>query len=256
MRIDWLTVGAQIFNFLVLVFLLKRFLYAPVVEAMAAREKRITDRLRLAGEREDLARARERELQEKLADIDAQRERMRTDMREEVDSERRRMLDALRDDFATQRARWTGELEREQGQLSAELRREVADGVLDVSRRVLGDLADADLERRIVETFVARLNALGAGQREALAKCKGAVSVASSFELDEGQRGVIERGLREAVGVAEREGAAIRIDWERDAELLCGVRLQADGLELGWTVDDYLDELHERVTDRLSRSGA
>ncbi len=119
MRIDWLTVGAQIFNFLVLVFLLKRFLYAPVVEAMAAREKRITDRLRLAAEREDLARARERELQEKLADIDAQRERMRTDMREEVDAERKRMLDALRDDFAAQRARWTGELEREQEQLSS-----------------------------------------------------------------------------------------------------------------------------------------
>lgn len=256
MRIDWLTVGAQIFNFLVLVFLLKRFLYAPVVEAMAAREKRITDRLKQAGEREDRAQAQERELRQKLADIDAQRDRMRADMRDEVDAERKRMLDEVRDDLGALRARWMSELEREQTQLTRRLRSEIADGVLEVSRRVLGDLADASLERRVVETFVERLRSLEPAQREALAGRKGSVGVASSFELDEAQRAAIEQGLRAVLGVAADGEPAIRVDWMRDADLLCGVRLHADGLELGWTVDDYLDELHERVAERLARPEA
>jgi F-type H+-transporting ATPase subunit b len=256
MRIDWFTVGAQIFNFLVLVWLLKRFLYAPVVKAMATREKRITDRLAQAAEREELAQARERQLQDKLAELDAQREQMLARMREEVDAERMRALGAMRDDLGQQRARWTGELERERQQLTTQLRREIADGVLDVTRRVLGDLADADLERRIVDSFTERLRTIAQGQRDALARRRGPVRVASSFGLDESQRAAIVQALRSVMGGAEGEVPAIQVGWERDAELMCGVRLYADGLELGWTIDDYLDALHGRVADRLARPEA
>ena len=45
MLIDWFTVVAQILNFLVLVWLLKRFLYKPVLDAIDAREKGIATKL-------------------------------------------------------------------------------------------------------------------------------------------------------------------------------------------------------------------
>ena len=45
MLIDWFTVGAQALNFLVLVWLLKRFLYKPILNAVDAREKRIAAEL-------------------------------------------------------------------------------------------------------------------------------------------------------------------------------------------------------------------
>ena len=41
MLIDWFTVGAQALNFLILVWLMKRFLFKPVLDAIDAREKRI-----------------------------------------------------------------------------------------------------------------------------------------------------------------------------------------------------------------------
>ena len=41
MLIDWFTVGAQLLNFLILVCLMKRFLYQPVLDAIAAREQKI-----------------------------------------------------------------------------------------------------------------------------------------------------------------------------------------------------------------------
>jgi len=50
MLIDWFTVGAQALNFLILVWLMKRFLYKPVLHAIDEREMRIarssTTRLR------------------------------------------------------------------------------------------------------------------------------------------------------------------------------------------------------------------
>ena len=45
MLINWFTVLAQAVNFLLLIYLLKRFLYGPILKAMNAREKRISDRL-------------------------------------------------------------------------------------------------------------------------------------------------------------------------------------------------------------------
>jgi F-type H+-transporting ATPase subunit b len=45
MLIDWFTVGAQVVNFLILVWLLKRFLYKPILHAIDERERRIAKEL-------------------------------------------------------------------------------------------------------------------------------------------------------------------------------------------------------------------
>jgi F-type H+-transporting ATPase subunit b len=45
MLIDWFTVGAQAINFIILVWLLKRFLYKPILDAVDAREKRVATEL-------------------------------------------------------------------------------------------------------------------------------------------------------------------------------------------------------------------
>ncbi|WP_445663747.1 F0F1 ATP synthase subunit B family protein, partial [Ideonella azotifigens] len=45
MLIDWFTVGAQALNFVILVALLKRFLYQPVLDAVDAREAQIAKQL-------------------------------------------------------------------------------------------------------------------------------------------------------------------------------------------------------------------
>jgi F0F1-type ATP synthase, subunit b len=74
--IDWVTVIAQTANFLVLVYLLKRFLYSPVLEAMDQREQRVKDRLEHAQQRENdaeqQAQAHEEAIEELKADREAQ----------------------------------------------------------------------------------------------------------------------------------------------------------------------------------------
>ncbi|MGA2191158.1 MAG: F0F1 ATP synthase subunit B, partial [Steroidobacteraceae bacterium] len=56
MLIDWFTVGAQALNFIILVWLLKRYLYKPILNAIDAREKRIAAESAAAGAREAQAR--------------------------------------------------------------------------------------------------------------------------------------------------------------------------------------------------------
>jgi len=67
MQIDWFTVVAQIVNFLILVGLLKKFLYGPIIRAMDDRERRIASRL-------EEANARERQAQEEVQSYRQKRE--------------------------------------------------------------------------------------------------------------------------------------------------------------------------------------
>ena len=252
MGIDWFTVGAQLVNFLVLVYLLKRFLYKPVVAAMAAREKRIADRIAQAADREREANERQQTLDAKLTDLEARRDELEGEIREQVNAERGRMLDALRDEVAGERTRWRESVERENEAFARELRGEVADAVLALSRRALGDLADATLERSVVDCLVSKLRALDQENKRVLEAFNGPVTVATSFELDADQRSTLARALREASGVAESDETPAPISWQRDASLVCGARVRAGAFELGWAIDDYLDQVSERVRERLA----
>lgn len=271
MQIDWFTVGAQLFNFLVLVLLLKRFLYKPVVGAMDAREKRIAERIAQAAERERKAKALEQSLSEKIARMDSERDALVAKMHEQVDAQRQQLLDALRDEVARQRSAWRDDANRENDEFARELRGEVAESVLTLSRRALGDLADAKLEHAMVGHLLARLRALDPEERSALGALRGPLTVATSFELEPEQRDAIALALRDAGGAgggggavdagdvtdaAHAETRTAPIRWVRDERLLCGLRVRADGFELGWAIDDYLDDVRERVSARLAHAHA
>ncbi|HQU90423.1 MAG TPA: F0F1 ATP synthase subunit B, partial [Denitromonas sp.] len=72
MLIDWFTVVAQLLNFLILVWLLKRFLYQPVLDAIDAREQRIAKELAQADATRDAAQAEQTHFREQQAALEAQ----------------------------------------------------------------------------------------------------------------------------------------------------------------------------------------
>lgn len=73
MLIDWFTLIAQLVNFLILAWLLKRFLYHPIVAALDAREKKIASELQHATMVEDEAKKSMSELKQKHDALDKQR---------------------------------------------------------------------------------------------------------------------------------------------------------------------------------------
>ena len=116
MLIDWFTVLAQIINFLILIYLLKRFLYGPIIKAMEKREKNMVDALdraknaekeasqrslELEKEKEALMHSKERLLAEAKAEVDAWRERKLKASKEEIEALRKSWLDRLNDDRQT-----------------------------------------------------------------------------------------------------------------------------------------------------------
>lgn len=98
MLIDWFTVAAQAINFLILVWLMKRFLYKPVLNAIDAREKRIATELANADTKKAEAQKEHDEFQQKNTEFDQQRAGLMSKATGEAQAERQRLLDDARKD--------------------------------------------------------------------------------------------------------------------------------------------------------------
>lgn len=248
MQIDWLTVTAQIFNFLVLAWLLKRFLYRPVIDAMTQREERIAKRLEQAAQREEQAQVEASSYRNKVAALERDREAQLAEAHEAAERERRSLLESARSEARTSRQRWQQELEREQGDFHAALVRELAEAAIDVARRTLADLADAPLEGQALATLARRVEALADEERQALAEAAPKLRLASTFEPEVHAL----ESLRQVL--ADMLGKEVELECVRKPELVFGVELVGGGHKLAWSVAGALDDIAEQVRTSISEA--
>ncbi|MBI4642415.1 MAG: F0F1 ATP synthase subunit B, partial [Deltaproteobacteria bacterium] len=113
MLINWFTVAAQIVNFLILVALLKRFLYGPIVAAMTAREGKIAAQLTEARQKRQEAEQEEASLHQKIREIEEQRQEMLTEAGRQAEAHKKELFSQARQEVEQIRQKWAASLKRE-----------------------------------------------------------------------------------------------------------------------------------------------
>jgi F-type H+-transporting ATPase subunit b len=250
MQVDWITVAAQVVNFLVLVWLLKRFLYRPVIDAMERREQRLAERSNETEERERVAEERREEYEEKARELEQQRYELIEHTKEDAEVERRRLLDAAREQVAEAREHWKNQTEKEREDFLKSLRSRSAEAIEAAMRKALTDLADTGLEEQVVHSFISRLGSLDRASRKALASADGPVQVTTSFKLDGPARARLTRAIHDHLV------DGIDVIYRTSAELGFGIELVLGGRRLGWSLADYLEQLANRVEDAFAAARA
>lgn len=251
MLIDWFTVGAQTLNFLVLVWLLKRFLYKPILDAIDAREKRIAAELADADAKKAEALKERNEFQQKNAEFDQQHAARLSEMTDAVKVERQRLLDEARQAADAITSKRMETLRNESNNLGQALRRRAQDEVFVIARKALSDLAATSLEERLGEVFTRRLRELDDNAKAAFAQALKNTSTASpalvrcAFELSPEQRAAIQNALNETFS------ADIQIRFETAPDLIAGIELSTDGHKVAWSIAEYLASLEEAVAELL-----
>jgi F-type H+-transporting ATPase subunit b len=244
--IDWFTFVAQILNFVILLFLLKRFLYRPVLDAIAGREDRIRSRLEDAHRMEEKAEAEGRALREERAALEARRSELLRQAEREAEERREALAEEVRVHVRKVREDWTESLHRQSATFLEELRRRVGRATYALAARVVRDLADADLEDRAIEVFLERLRSLEEADRnEFLEEAAGRIGVRSAFPMTGERRQKIERAVRAWVG------ADTELHFEEDPELALGIEMRGGDRKVGWSVGSYLEELEAEASRYL-----
>jgi F-type H+-transporting ATPase subunit b len=249
MPIDWFTVGAQALNFLILVWLMKRFLYQPILDAIDARERRIATELADADAKKAEAQQERDEFGHKNEEFDRQRAGLLTKATEQARVEGDRLLDEARQAADALSAKRQETLRQEARNLNQAITRRTQQEVFAIARQALTDLASANLEERMAELFTRRLGELDEDARARLAGAVKAgsepVLVRSVFDLPAGQRAAIQHALNVALA------ADVTLRFETAPDLVSGIELTANGQKVAWSIADYLASLEKGVGELL-----
>lgn len=220
MEFDWTTFTLEIINFLILVWILKRFLYRPILGVIAQRragvEKMMADAKRIGVEAGELKQHCERE----LAQWEKDKETAQARLREELAAERERLMAALEIEIAEERERRRVLDERREHDFRRAVEEQgIAQGAA-FSARLLGRVATPELEARLYALLLEDLRGLRAEDRRAMAEAAAApglqLEVQSAFALDEDRRAELARALAEATG------KTLPVEYRENPELLAG----------------------------------
>jgi F-type H+-transporting ATPase subunit b len=247
MLIDWFTVGAQALNFIILVWLLKRFLYKPILNAVDAREKRIAAELADADAKKAEAQKDRDEFQHKNEEFDQQRAALLVKATDEAKAERQRLLDDARKAADVLSAKQHETLRSEAHNLNQAIRRRTQQEVFAIARKALTDLATTSLEERMGEVFTRRLRTMDGKVKEGLSealKTEPAL-VRSAFDLPSEQRATIQKALNEAFSTD------VHVRFETAPDLVSGIELTTNGQKVAWSIADYLTSLEKGVGELL-----
>jgi F-type H+-transporting ATPase subunit b len=276
--IDWFTVAAQIINFLILVWLLKRFFYRPILDALDAREKRIASDLAAAAEKEHVAEAERNRFQQKNEEFDRRLSELLAAAADEARAERKRLLAAAHTDAEELRRRWHKAQRREYQALRHTIEQRTCAEVFAIARKALADLADTTLEAHMAEAFIRRMRSLDPEEKASLAAAvgiftargelrhettiagisspsradgigSGEITIRSAFELPAAQQEAIAAAIRETVH------GEIPLHFEPEPNLISGIELVASGYKVAWSIAGYVASLEEEVGKLLDAGG-
>jgi F-type H+-transporting ATPase subunit b len=249
MHIDWFVFFAQVVNFLILIYLLKRFLYGRILQAMDEREAKIgktfEEAERLKKEAEQSAQA----FESKNKAIQDRHDELLNQAVKEAEEYKRELMSQARAEVDQIRKRWQDSVDREKTSFLHHLRQRAGRQVYEVTRRILQDMVDENVEQRMVSVFIKRVETLPDQDAEAfrssILKSERGVVLQSAFDIDPANRGKIH----EAMNRCRFDTAKLR--YEVADNLVAGIEMRTDGHKLAWSFDDYLESLEESFTHVL-----
>ncbi len=249
MNIDWITLIAQIVNFIIIVILLKFLLYDRIVKAMKERKQNIQDSLNEADQKKEEAEDTLKEYQGKKEELADEKEKIISEARDKAKEEEKKLIKEARDDVKQMRSEWKAALEKEKENFIRETKEKVGAQVFSISRKVLSDLANEDMEKNVAAKFIDRIEKMNEEEigkfNEFIKDKENELIINSSAELSDDKRKRIEKILKEKLN------SSPALNFQTDSKMICGIELKVDGHRIAWSLDSYLQNLQEFFEKKL-----
>jgi F-type H+-transporting ATPase subunit b len=247
LELNWSTFVLEIINFLILVWILKRFFYRPVLEVIARRRAGIEQIRAEGGRLREEAQQLRAQYENRLAEWEQERRAAREELDREIDAERSRRLQTLTDQLAHERARAAIVEQRRRDEQQRQLEQTALEQGARFAARLLALGSGAQLQMQLLSLLLEQLETLPVDQREALRSgtdsVSGTITVTSAYALDDPARQGLQRALEALFG------APLALQFQEDPALLAGVRIGVGAWVLQANVKDDLAEFARLAHD-------
>lgn len=251
MNLDAFTVFAQIVNFVILVLLLRHFLYKRIVRVMDQREKNIAERIEEAEKKKEEAEKDAESYQNKRKELEDKKKDLISRAEKEAEDRKKELVQKAREDVDRTQKRWRESLQQQKETFLHDLRRRTGEQIFHMARKTLKDLADVELEKYIVEAFLKRLQDLGKKEKsqikESLQGAHQPALVFSRFQMPEKLQQKIEKTIREG------GGKDVQVKFKTSEDLIGGIELEIGDSKLSWGIDIYLGDLEEEMSEAFEQ---
>jgi F-type H+-transporting ATPase subunit b len=243
LELSWSTFVLEIINFLILVWILKRFLYKPVLDVIGRRRAGIEKTLADAETMHKEARELQKQYEQRMSRWEDERRQEHAQLQHDLEAERARRMQELQALLAREREKAQVIEQRE----SVETRRVYEAAALAHGARFASRLLEIaprpELEKRLLEFLLEQIGNLPSerleGLRQGIREPAGDVVVSSAFPLADAERKRLTKALQTTLAME------VSPRFEEDSELLAGVRISIGSWTLGANLRDELEGFAE-----------
>jgi F-type H+-transporting ATPase subunit b len=251
MKINWFTVIAQVINFLVLVWLLKRFLYKPILSAIDDREKKIAAQIKDAGDKSAVAIKAQNDFAKKNDDFDKQKKGLTDKAILDSNALRDKLFETAKTEAGLLRANLEKASQENQAAENLQAAQKTQKQVFAITRKVLTDIASTGLEEQSTKIFISHLSESDDGAKkqfiEAFKSNGNDILIRSAFGLSVKQQNDINLAVDTILG------AKTQLHFKTTPELISGIELTTNGYKMAWSFSAYLNSLEKNITERSSQ---
>ena len=223
MELSWSTFLLEMINFLVLVWILKHFLYQPVLNVIARRRGEIEDQLSESQRLQSEAGQLKTDYENRLDDWDKERQQLRDDLAKKLETERVQQLEMLQADLAAEREKARVAETRRQQDAARETEQQALQQGAQFAARLLGQAAGPELEARLTDLLLEELDRISDERAGAIKKQWGepptAIRVESAFPVDEDRQQLLAEKLKALLDLD------LPVTFEQKPELLAGLQV-------------------------------
>ena len=248
MGFHWVTFFAQILNLFVLAWLMKRFLYQPILGVITKRQAYIEGKVKNAEQAEKAARKQQEALTQKNTRWQADRQKRLNAVFDEVADLRREQTERLRLEAEALRQKMQDDLDREATAKELEIRNLMIQNFMDLSHKVLTDLSGISPMGQSIALFQKKVMALPKPvlkNLKATVQKTNAVTIEVSDTLTPTDQTTLTRFLTDMFACHDVH-IAVRPD------LILGLEVVIGETVLEWNLKSYLDTFENNLNTALA----
>jgi F-type H+-transporting ATPase subunit b len=243
-ELNWSTFLLEILNFLVLVWILKRFLYRPVMAILETRREKIEQTLKQASTLRTEADSLQQQYQGRLNDWALEKQHLLESLQQEIQTEKTKRLEQLQTELSIEREKADAIEQRHKKETLKHFQLQAHAQGARFAARLLNAVAGPELESRLFDLLLKTFDELDEERlttlRNACESSAGNITLTSAYPLLDEQQKLLQQKLS-----ALCEEASININYMEDTSLVAGLRICIGGWVLRINLQDELNGFAE-----------
>jgi len=248
MKVDILTYLFEIINFFVLLWILKKVLYSPVISILRKRKEYINDSIRKAEEAESRYKKLQKQYEELLKEIKETRKSKLAQITQEVEKEKEKLYNQMKRELDAERQKFLESLEIHKREVLSEIKEETIKTSLELVSKILYNFSDENLHKKLLELAIEGIKNINPEERDNLTeelKEHPNIDIETAYILSKKDIEKIQNTIKEILGIS------VKVNQKENKELVAGVKVHLSSKLIDMSIEGQLSAFETLLRKRI-----